>query len=708
MVRGKKKARPGRSGPAAATLLVELGTEELPPRALRRLGEQFGVLVQEELARRELLVDPEVCAETFATPRRLAVKVPGVRRRQPDREVVRRGPALAAAFDADGRPTKAAEGFARSCGVGVEQLERLENDKGAWLIQRRREPGRPARFLVPEALGEALKRLPIPKRMRWGEGEAEFVRPVHWLVLLHGADLVPAEILSVRAGRATRGHRFHHPRPIALRNADQYPGPLEQRGFVIADFDRRRARIRARVDALARARGGRALYDDALLDEVTALVEWPQPVAGGFDPGFLEVPPEPLVSAMRDHQKYFAVADARGRLLPHFVAVANIKSPRPSRIRAGNERVLRARFADARFFWDTDRKTPLAERVEGLKDVVFHLKLGSLYDKTLRVRALAAQVAGAIHAERALAERAAWLAKADLMTGMVGEFPELQGIMGRYYARHDGEDPQVAEAIAEHYLPRHAGDALPQTGVGQALAVADRLDTLAGIFGAGEAPSGDKDPFALRRAALGVLRVLIERRLDLDLRRLLDAAVAGYELAFEPGGVADQVFDFMLERLRAYYMDAGVALDVFEAVRVRRPVRPLDFHRRVQAVSGFLKRPEAASLTAANKRIRNLLRQAGGAPAGSGEDSARYREAAERELAQRVAALEGELAGAFEAGDYDRALAALAGLREPVDRFFDQVMVMVEDEALRGARLRLLKRLNDLFLRVADLSRLPG
>jgi len=699
---GAKTAR-RTAAPAGAPLLVEIGTEELPPKALHRLGGAFARSVAEGLAEAGLLEGAVEDFVAYATPRRLAVLVDGVCARQPDRINERRGPAVSAAFDERGEPTRAAEGFARSCGATVAKLDRLQTDKGEWLVHRSKETGRKAAELVPEVVARALERLPVPKRMRWSDLDAEFVRPVHWIVMLHGERVIDATLLSVRTGRETRGHRFHAPRALKLRHAHDYEQVLAEKGYVVAGFAERRERIRGAVERAAARKGGRAVVGDALLDEVTALVEWPQVMLAGFDPAFLDVPPEALITTMRDNQKYFHVVDERGRLMPHFVAVANIKSKRPALVREGYERVLRARFADARFFWDTDRKIPLQLRAERLGDVVFHVKLGTVLEKVRRVERLAARIAGDLGADFGLAARAAQLAKADLVSGMVGEFPELQGIMGSYYARHDGEPAEIAAAMREQYLPRFAGDALPKTRTGQALAVADRLDTLVGIFGVGEVPSGDKDPFGLRRAALGVLRILIERKLDLDLVALLDAAVAGYEQTFEPGGTSEDVYAFMMERLRAYYGDAGIGADVLEAVLACQPPRPLDFDRRVRGVTAFRRLPEAESLAAANKRIRNILRQAGAfEPASAGSE----REPAERALADALAAVEERVVPALDDGDYTTALKELAALRGPVDEFFDKVMVMADDPRVRAARLTLLDRLSGLFLRVADISRL--
>ncbi len=685
-------------------LLIEIGTEELPPKALLRLSRAFSDGVRKGLVQADLAFGE---VHDYAAPRRLASGLEAVATTQADREQIRRGPALAAAFDEDGNPTPGAQGFARSCGVGVEQLEKLETDKGAWLVHRVMERGRGTAELIPDIVDQALGQLPIPKRMRWGAGTAEFVRPVHWIVLLFGDEVIDAEILGVQSGRETRGHRFHHPAPIYIGEPAAYAPLLQTEGRVLADFAERRAAIRGQVIEAGVAAGGRALIDEDLLDEVTALVEWPVAVTGDFETRFLEVPSEALISTMQDNQKYFPVVDGTGRLLPHFITISNIVSRDPAQVKAGNERVVRPRLTDAAFFWNQDRKQRLEARIDRLGTMVFQNRLGTLLDKQKRVARLAAHIAAALGADARLAERAAMLAKCDLLTQMVFEFPELQGVMGRYYAQHDGEPEEVAQAIDEQYRPRFAGDALPQTATGQALAIADRLDTLVGIFAIGQPPTGDKDPFALRRAALGVLRILIEGGRDLDLAELLATAAAGFPAALGAGEAVDGVFEFMMERLRAYYTEAGIAPDVFDAVRAQRPTRPLDFHARLHAVTEFRALPEAASLAAANKRIGNILRKTEEAiPAAVAAE--RLVDAAERDLATGLDALRGEVESAFDRGDYTAGLRRLAALREPVDRFFDNVMVMAEDAALRANRLALLQQLQSLFLRAADLSRLQN
>ncbi len=683
-------------------LLIEIGTEELPPKALSSLALAFEQGIRAGLEQAGLASD---AIRRFATPRRLAVVVDKLPVRQTDRRLERRGPALSAAFGPDWTPTKAAEGFARSCGVSVADLQKQETDKGAWLVHVSVEPGAATAELIPGIVLAALAGLPIPKRMRWGDRDDEFVRPVHWVVLLFGDEIIPATIMGVQTGRETRGHRFHCPQPIRVASPADYARQLASEGKVIADFAERRAAVRAQAEAIAAELRGVAVIKPELLDEVTALVEWPVALAGNFERRFLDVPAEALVSTMQDNQRYFPVVDERGRLLPHFITIANLESHDPAQVRAGNERVIRPRFSDAEFFWNQDRKQPLAARMESLKHVVFQQRLGTLASKSERVAALARFIAGHGHGNPDWAERAARLAKCDLLTQMVQEFPELQGIMGRYYALRDQEAPEVAQALEEHYLPRFAGDRLPATTTGRIVALADRLDTLTGIFAIGQGPSGAKDPFALRRAALGVLRILIEGQLDLDLLTLLERAAAGFEPAIRAGHAVETVFEFVMDRLRGYYLDQGVRPDTFEAVLDCRPTRPLDFDQRVRAVGAFRELPEAASLAAANKRIRNILRKVETVLPFEVRPDLLVEEA-EQTLAGRLVELSSEVIPLMEAGLYGDALNRLAGLREPVDAFFDRVLVMAEDPASRDNRLALLNELGSLFLRVADFSRL--
>lgn len=685
-------------------LLIELGTEELPPKALRKLSNAFADGVTKGLEQAGLC---GTSAQVFAAPRRLAMLIRELPVSQGDREIVRRGPALSAAFDEDGCPTKAALGFASSCGVEVEKLDQLETKKGSWLSYRAVEKGQKTASLIPVLVEKSLAGLPIPKRMRWGDHEAEFVRPVHWLVLLFGDDVIEARIMGINSTRSSYGHRFHHPGAIELDSADRYLVLLEKKGKVIADFSARQQAILEQVNAEASKLGGEALVDEDLLEEVTALVEWPVAISGKFDNAFLDIPPEALISSMQDHQKYFPLTDQQGKLLPHFITVANIESKDPGKIVSGNERVIRPRLADAAFFWNQDRKKKLIDFADGLQRMVFQKKLGSLFDKQDRVANLAALISRQIGGNEQDSRRAASLCKCDLLTSMVYEFPELQGIMGHYYAQHDGEPDEVAIAIEEHYQPRFSGDVLPQTNTGQALALADRIDSLVGIFAIGQPPSGDKDPFALRRAALGVVRICIEQRLDLDLAQLLAAAASNFDATLDAGSVTQAVLEYVMDRLHGYFQETGIAADLIDAVLATRPVRLLDCEQRIRACQVFRALPEAASLAAANKRIRNILKKTE-EEIPPQVNASMLQDKEEQQLAERLHSLQEEVIPLMEAGDYTPALEKLAALREPVDAFFDQVMVMVEEDSLRRNRLALLNNLSDLFLRVADLSRLQN
>ncbi|AGA35273.1 Glycyl-tRNA synthetase beta chain [Thioalkalivibrio nitratireducens DSM 14787] len=684
-------------------LLFELGMEELPPKALPALRD---ALRDECLQRLRAAGIAPASVTAFATPRRLALLFDGIPTRQPDQIQERRGPAVSAAFDADGTPTRAAEGFARSCGVEVEALERENTDKGEYLVYREARPGASLENLLPGILAAGLAALPTPKRMRWGSSDVEFVRPVHWLVLLHGERLVEIELLGLRSGRSTRGHRFHSSHELELAHAGDYARVLEHDGMVLASFDDRRAAIAAQIQAEAEAAGGQALIDPTLLDEVTALVEWPVALTGGFDERFLDVPQEALISTMQDNQKYFPLVDAAGKMLPQFVVISNIRSRYPEAVRGGNERVLRPRFADAEFFWEQDRRETLESRQPWLETVVFERRLGTLADKSRRVARLMEGLAGPMGLDPALARRAALLSKCDLGTRMVFEFPELQGTMGRYYAQHDREPEALAQALEQHYWPRQAGGDLPEGPLAQALALADRLDTLVGIFAIGKEPTGARDPFALRRAALGLLRILIEREQPLALTPLLQAAASGVSdrVAEAPEAVA-RVRAYVLERLRGYLLEQGMAAEVFEAVAALEPDVPLDFVRRARAVQQFRSRPESEALAAANKRTHNLLRKAG--DEGSGDiDESLLQTPAEQLLLEALRAVEPRVAAAVDQGDYVAAMSELAGLRAPVDAFFTDVLVMVDDPPLRANRLALLRQLAARFDSVADISRL--
>ncbi|MFI4866060.1 MAG: glycine--tRNA ligase subunit beta [Steroidobacterales bacterium] len=698
-------------------LLIELGTEELPPRALRTLELAFADGLRTRLTQAGLSVG---AMESFATPRRLAVRIRRLAERAADQLIKRRGPPLTASFDAAGAPTRAATAFAHSCGVALEALGRERDVKGSdYLYFEGMRRGTATVTLLPALLQQSLDALPTPKRMRWGSGDVQFVRPVHWLLMLYGREVVPAAVLGVAAGAVSYGHRFMAPnKPLRIASPASYAKTLLTRGKVVAAFAARRASIREQVERLAAGLGGRAIITDALLDEVTALVEWPVALAGQFEQRFLSLPREVLISTLQEHQRYFALENDAG-LLPGFITISNIDSPDPDVVRSGNERVVRPRLADAAFFWEQDRRQPLAARRAGLDAVTFHDKLGSLGARSDRVAVLAAAIAERIGADAADTTRAAQLAKCDLLTAMVGEFPELQGIMGRHYALADGEAPRVAEAIGEHYLPRAAGDALPGSSVGDAVALGDKLDTLAGIFSSGQKPSGNSDPFGLRRAAIGVLRIVLEHRLDLNLLELIERAVRLQPIAgidSEAGAVAANVYAFVMERARAQYLehaaDNGISTEMFDAVLASGPGSLLNFDARLRALVAFVARPEGASLAAANKRIANILRKSASpsaaTPSAAPVDDALLREDAERELRQALLALREQVVAAVAARDYARALDLLAGLKPSVDAFFDRVLVNDPDPALRNNRLALLSELRALFSGIADLSHLPG
>ncbi len=682
---------------SVADFLVEIGTEELPPKALKALSERFASEIESGLRAAGLGFTG---VASFATPRRLAVLVAALVDTQPTQAIERRGPAVSAAFAADGKATPAALGFARSCGVPIDGLARVQTDKGEWLVYRAQQMGRATRELLPGMVAAALTALPIPKRMRWGARSEEFVRPVHWVVMLHGGEIVPAEILGIASGKQTRGHRFMGTPHLTLANPGEYVHRLEQEGKVIASFAARRATIAALVHDAAQALDCRAIMHDDLLDEVTALVEWPAPIIGTFEAHFLQVPREVLIATMQGNQKYFPLEGHDGQLINRFVTISNIESPTPELIRDGNERVIRPRLSDAAFFYAKDRKTSLAARTERLDAIVFERRLGSLLEKTTRVMRLAEHLAPLFDAAPAHAARAAWLSRADLLSEMVGEFPELQGIMGRYYAEHDGEAPEVAHALGEFYRPRFAGDDIPTSAVGRCVACADRLDTLLGIFSVGGAPTGDKDPYALRRAALGCLRLCIESDVGLDLKAALEFAAGGF--AGDVTAPTQAVFEFMLERSRAYFAERGYHGDVIEAVLSTQPRVPRDLARRIAAVAAFSLLPQAAALAAANKRIANILKKADAIPEEA--DLSVLCEPAEIALAAAVMATDRCSAERLAAGEYAAYLARLAELHDPINAFFESVLVMAEAPALRAARLALLHQIHQMFLRVADIA----
>ena len=715
--------------------LVEIGTEELPPKALKTLATSFADNVESELNQAGLSFDK---IEWFAAPRRLAVKVLNLATQQPSKEIEKRGPAVSAAFDAEGKPTKAAEGWARGCGITVEQAERIATDKGEWLVHRAKIEGQPTKNLLNDIVANALAKLPIPKPMRWADKTVQFIRPVHTVTMLLGDELIEGEILGVASARTIRGHRFLGEKEFEIQHADQYPQLLREKGSVIADFNERKAEILAKSQAKATALGGVADIEESLLEEVTSLVEYPNVLVAKFEERFLAVPAEALVYTMKGDQKYFPIYDKDGKLLPHFIFVSNINPEDPTAIIEGNEKVVRPRLTDAEFFFKTDLKQKLVDRLPRLETVLFQQQLGTLKDKTDRIEQLAGEIAKQIGADEAKAKRAGLLSKCDLMTNMVFEFTDTQGVMGMHYARHDGEDEEVAVALNEQYMPRFAGDELPKSLVASAVALADKFDTLTGIFGIGQAPKGSADPFALRRAALGALRIIVEKNLPLDLNDIIGKSFDLYKeqdneklrnapIAKDIGGfkpypdsyvscfsrgedaelvpkrkIVDEVVDFMLGRFRAWYQDEGIAVDVIQAVLARRPTRPADFDARVRAVSHFRTLDSAEALAAANKRVSNILAKADTA---IGEiNLTACVEPAEKALAEAVLALRTEVQPLIAQGDYTAVLDKLANLRTPVDNFFDNVMVNSEDPALRQNRLAILNTLQGLFLQVADIS----
>ncbi|MBD1178089.1 glycine--tRNA ligase subunit beta [Vibrio cholerae] len=683
----------------AKEFLIELGTEELPPKQLRTLAEAFAANFAAELAAADIAHEG---VTWFATPRRLALKVANLAESQPDRVVEKRGPAVNVAFDADGKPTKAAEGWARGNGITVEQAERLVTDKGEWLLFKEQVQGQQTASVVVEMAAKALANLPIAKPMRWGDKETQFIRPVKTLTILFGSELIQGEILGVASARTLRGHRFMGEAEFTIESAEQYPAILEERGKVIADYATRKAMIIEGSQQAAQQLGGIADLEDTLVEEVTSLVEWPVVMTAKFEEKFLKVPAEALVYTMKGDQKYFPVYDASKKLLPNFIFVSNIESKEPRHIVEGNEKVVRPRLADAEFFFNTDRKRPLVDRLPLLENAIFQQQLGTIKDKTDRITELAGYIAEQIGADVEKSKRAGLLAKCDLMTSMVFEFTDTQGVMGMHYARHDGEAEEVAVALNEQYMPRFAGDELPSRGVSAAVAMADKLDTIVGIFGIGQAPKGS-DPFALRRASLGVLRILVEYGYQLDLVDLIAKAKSLFGNRLTNANVEQEVIEFMLGRFPTWYQDAGFSIDIIQAVLARNPTKPADFDQRVKAVSHFRALEEAEALAAANKRVGNILAKYDG-KLGEEIDLALLQEDAEKALAEAVEIMAEALEPAFATGNYQEALSKLAGLRAPVDAFFDNVMVMADDEALKKNRLTLLNKLRNLFLQIADIS----
>lgn len=685
--------------------LLEIGTEELPAKALGGLIEALSSGITQGLEKQNIAFGE---IELFSAPRRLAVYIHDVAVEQASKLVERRGPALQAAYDANGNATPATLGFARSCGVAIEQLEKLETDKGSWLIYKQQQAATATEQLLPSIIQASVTALPIPKPMRWANHDYAFLRPVHWLMVLFGDAIVPMELLGCDSDRISYGHRFHSPGSIRIGVPKEYQSKLRDIGMVLASVEERKTIIVQQTKDRAHEVGGKAVIDDELLNEVVNLVEWPVAMRGTFEERFLAVPQECLISTMADNQRYFHVVDGKGKLMPYFITIANIESEYPVAVIQGNEKVIRPRFSDAEFFFNADKKMRLCDRRAGLSNVVFQQKLGTLAEKATRVAELAGQIAGVIGADENKAYRAAELCKADLLSAMVNEFPELQGVMGEYYALNDGEDTEVAQAIREHYLPRFSGDAMPQTKTGIAVALADRLDTLVGIFGVGQAPTGAKDPFALRRAAIGLLRLCVENELALDLKEAITWSVRILgERVSNPNTLAE-VQEFVLARFKGQYQDEGVASEVLTSVAVLEPTNPFDFDRRVRAVKHFVGLPESAALAAANKRVRNILAKSDVDLSAVTVTEGALIEKAEQDLWRALSVARKETLPLMLSGDYTAVLVRLASLRTAIDAFFDHVMVNTPHEEIRKNRLALLHSLQQMFSAVADISQLPG
>ena len=679
--------------------LVELGTEELPPKALKKLSAAFSKGILDGLDEAGITYGE---TKSFAAPRRLALQISGLALQQADKEIEKRGPSKKAAFDDQGQPTRALLGFTSSLGIDPSDLEEMETPKGAWLVYRSVEAGKATADLIGGIVAQSLAKLPIPKRMRWGAQKEEFVRPVQWVLMLLGEDVVPGETLGIQHGNKTRGHRFMSNGEIELNQPAAYESTLRDQGKVIADYDARKAIIKSGVEEIAKTVNGLAIIDEDLLDEVNSLNEWPTPLLGNFDHAFLSVPAEALISSMAEHQKYFHVLGDDQTIMPHFITISNIESKDPEQVISGNERVIRPRLSDAAFFFETDKKTTLESKRNALKNIVFQTKLGTVFDKTERVSKLAQRIAKAIGSDESQALRAGQLAKSDLVSEMVLEFTDLQGIMAYHYALHDGEAEDVALALNEQYMPKQAGGELPSTSTGCALAIAEKLDSLVGLFGINQPPTGTKDPFALRRASLGVLRIIVEKQLDVDLRDLISWAMEEHT-GLENKDLETQLLDYLLDRFRAWFDDEGISAEVFLAVHARKPTKPVDFDKRIRAVAAFNTLPQAEALAAANKRVSNILAK-NKAENSVGLDAALLSESAEQALAKQLSELQSKVEPMFADGDYAQALNALAELQGAVDAFFDNVMVMADDEAVRNNRIALLEQLRNLFLQAADIS----
>lgn len=681
------------------TLLIELGTEELPPKSLKMLATTFFEQIKTQLESANLNYDE---INWYATPRRLAVKATGLSSAQADKVVEKRGPAVSVAFDENNQPSKAAQGWARSNGITVGEAERLVTDKGEWLLYKATVTGKTVQALVPDMVKQAVAKLPVPKPMRWGAGRTQFIRPVHTLVMLYGSEIINGEILDVASSNTSTGHRFHHHGLVTINHANDYE-QLMKDAHVLVDYQARQDLISEQIKAEAEKISGVALVDQELLEEVTSIVEWPVSLIGSFDKEFLNVPPEPLIYSMKDHQKYFPVNDAKGNLLNQFIFVSNIESKDPTQVIKGNEKVIRPRLADAEFFFKTDKKQSLESRLTSLENVLFQKQLGTLKEKSTRIASLSAYVAAKVGESSELAHRAGLLCKTDLMSEMVLEFPQVQGTMGKYYAQHDGESADVAQALEDQYRPRFSGDKLPEGNIGCGVAIADKVDTLVGIFGINQPPKGDKDPFALRRAAIGLIRIIIEKDLPLDIAELVQQSIDSYEDKLTNDKTLSDVISFVMGRFKAFYQEQGITVDVIQAVLAKSPTAPLDFDKRIKAVSHFKTLPESATLAAANKRVGNILAKFDG-ELFEGFDLALAEEAVENELSSVYLSAQSKVAPAIEGKDYQLALTELAALKAPIDAFFDGVMVMADDEKVKTNRLTLLNEIRNSFLAVADIS----
>jgi len=681
------------------TLLIELGTEELPPKALKKLAVTFLEQIKWQLDSAELAYEE---IKWFATPRRMAVVVSQLVGRQADKIIDKRGPAVNVAFDIDGNASKAAIGWARSNGIDIGQAERLKTDKGEWLLHRATQAGKSVEDLIPEIVNTALTKLPIPKPMRWGSAKTQFIRPVHTLTLLYGSKVIIGETLGIFSDNKITGHRFHHNGLVTINHANDYQASLKK-AFVIADYDERQQLIFEQINKAAASINGKALIDTELLEEVTGLVEWPVTLVGSFDKSFLDIPAEPLIYSMKDHQKYFPVLGEDGQLINKFIFVANIESKDPQQVVFGNEKVIRPRLADAEFFFNTDKKHTLESRLMKLESVLFQKQLGSLKEKSERIAQLSEFIAVELNENKDDAYRAGLLSKTDLLTDMVLEFPQVQGTMGKYYARNDGESEAIAQALEDQYRPRYAGDDLPDGQIGCAVAIADKVDSLVGIFGINQAPKGDKDPFALRRAAIGLIRIIIEKDLNLDIAILVNESIKLFSDKLINKNTAENVIDFVMGRFRAYYQEKKFNIDIIQAVLAKKPTAPLDFDKRIKAVSYFRDLVEAEALAAANKRVGNILAKFDGELYEIFNDDL-AEEGAETLLATVYSDINNTIIPLLAEQDYQAALTELAKLKAPIDNFFDNVMVMSDDEAVKINRLTLLNQIRNSFLAIADIS----